>query len=258
MSMMRMAIVGTGAAGAAGVAVFGGPMLDAGKSEKAPTLVEREICLKGDLPLFEGVDAKCYSRAEFRALLDRAVLDAQGEPILLTMSHPSDRSAASATSSNCRQFREMAFDGWYAASSREMRREASFVRACGALAALDKAQDAKQSFFTNGSPNAEDMAVMVSAMRFGEASAENLQVDQASGHVWRITADAITVQIHEIANADFDNDGIEEVLAFSAGAPVGGTASFYDVGLIEKDSAEAALIFTQLSYGRNEASGVGG
>jgi hypothetical protein len=154
----------------------------------------------------------------------------------------------------------MSFDGWYAATSREMRREAYFVRACGALAALDKAQEAKQSYFTGGSPTTEEVAAMASAMRFGEASAaaEDIHVDQAAGHIWRISADAIAVQIHEIANADFDNDGVEEILAFSSGAPAGGTASFYDVGLIEKDSAEAALVFTHLSYGRNEAGGVGG
>lgn len=256
--MLRMAIVGAGAAGAAGVAVFGGPMLEADGSKSSPALVEREVCLKGEMSLLEGAPAKCYSREEFRTLLDRRVLDAQGAPVSLSMAHPSDMSAPTATCTTCRDFREMSFDGWYAASSREMRREAYFARACGALAALDKAQDAKQSFFANGSPAAEDIAAMASTARFGEVAADDIHVDQEPGHIWRITADALNVQIHEIANADFDGDGIEEILAFSSGAPAGGTAAFYEVGLIEKDSAESSLQFTPLSFGRNDAAGVGG
>ena len=92
-----MAIVGAGAAGAAGVAVFGGPMLEADGSKSSPALVEREVCLKGEMSLLEGAPAKCYSREEFRALLDRRVLDAQGAPISLSMAHPSDMSAPTAT-----------------------------------------------------------------------------------------------------------------------------------------------------------------
>ncbi len=260
MSMMRMAIVGAGVAGAAGVAVVGGQIVDGEKSDSGADSTQKEICLKGDLALFEGADARCYSRDDLRALLDRPVIDMQRQPVTLTMTHPTDASIAPASCSTCRDFREMSFDGWYAATSRDIRREGYFIRACGALAALGDAQDARDSFFANGSPTAEEVVALAGTMRIGEAAtgADGVHVEKANGYIWRISADAMSLEIHELANADFDNDGVEEILAFSAGSVNGGTASFYDVGLIEKDAPDAAVSFTGLSYGRNDAAGVGG
>lgn len=259
MSTVRMAVIGAGTAGVAGVAIFTQPA-PVERTDEGRTTAASEICLKGDLALFEGVTARCYSPSERRALLDRPVVNRQGERVTLTLAHPTDSSISSVECGTCRVYREKSFDGWYAMSSRDMRREGYFERACGALAALADAQPADKSFFANGAPDEAEVAALALTIRFAEltTSADELLVEKASGNVWRITAGAYRLQLHEIANADFDNDGVEEILAFTAGAPAEGTAAFYDLGLLEKDSADAALAFTPLSYGRDRASGAAG
>ncbi len=262
MSMLRMAILGTGAVGAAGAAVFGGPYLDGKKIAAPPAEMANEICLKSNLAIFEGADARCYSHAEIRALIDRPVLDLQGEPVSVSMSHPADMSIAPVDCRTCRDYREMSFDGWYASTSRDMRREGYFIRACGVLGALSNAQTAGETFFADGSPTAEEVAALAATMKFGETDADadgqDVHVEHEPGHIWRISAGNLNIELHEIANADFDNDGVEEILTFSASAPEGGTAAFYDIGLLERDSADAALVFTPMAFGDGEASGVGG
>ncbi|WP_375206593.1 hypothetical protein [Hyphococcus sp.] len=258
MQMVKTLVMGAAAAGAAGVAVMTVPDRDGADANGAQARAG-EVCLKTDLSLFKDVSAKCFSRDDLLALRDRPVVDRQGGVVELSMSHPTDMSVPPETSRTCSDYREMSFDGWYALSSRDMRREAYFIRACGVLAALLEAQPARSSHFADGSPTAEAVAKLAGSMSFGEANADaaNLAVEKASSAVWRISSDAMKIEIHEIANADFDNDGIEEILAFTAGAPEGGTAAFYEAGLIEKDTAGAALSFTPLSYGRNKAAGAG-
>ncbi len=257
MQMMKPLIIGAAAAGAAGVAVLTVP-----GGDKETAAVERaaasEICLKSDLALFEGVSARCFSPEELSALRDKQVVDIDGEPVALSLTHPTDMSVDAKESRTCADYSELSFDGWYALTSRDMRREAYFIRACGALAALADAQPAKETFFTKGSPDEEEVKTLAAAAQFGEISLgeDGLSVEK-NGAVWRISSEAMSLEIHEIANADFDNDGVEEILAFTAGAPQGGTASFYESGLIEKDAAGAALSFTPVSYGREKAAGAG-
>ncbi|WP_375202441.1 hypothetical protein [Hyphococcus sp.] len=257
MQMIKTLIMGAGAVGAAGVAYIAVP---GGDSEHSMTTAPAgyEVCLKSDLGLFEAVSAKCFSRKELLTLRDRQVVDIEGKPVSVSMSHPTDMSVSAQECRTCRDYGEMSFDGWYALSSRDMRREAYFVRACGTLAALSNARPAERSFFKEGSPEAEEVAALAGAMKFGEmGSGDDVHVEKAQGAVWRISSGAMTWRIHEIANADFDNDGVEEIMAFTSGALQGGTASFYEVGLIEKDTAGAALSFTPISYGRDKAAGAG-
>lgn len=257
MQLMKTLVVSAGAAGAAGLAIVAVPGGDADKHTDR-RIAGMELCLKSDLPFFEGVSAKCFSREELLALRDRPLVDMALQPVSVSMSHPSDMSVAPEECRTCRDYGEMSFDGWYALTSRDMRREGYFIRACGLLNALTDAQPAAQSYFADGSPEAEEVAVLARTIRFGEAAVgEDLTVEKTSGALWRISSGAMTIQLHELANADFDNDGVEEIMAFTGGAAAGGTAVFYDAGLLEKDSEGAALTFTPLSYGPEKASGPG-
>ncbi|MEO1136590.1 MAG: hypothetical protein AAFW68_08280 [Pseudomonadota bacterium] len=261
MVAIRTMVVGAGAAGAAMVAAvtqpFGvGEDKDLSTSDPSDEVV---VCLKSDLVFFEGVDAQCFSRDALRALANAPVADLSGQPVAMTMTHPTDMTVESAESVTCRDYRKMQFDGWFAMTARDMRREAYFLRACGVLAALADARPAERSYFIDGSPSVEGVATLAEVIRFGELNpAEDLTVEKQEGYQWRIGADSLTVVLQELANADFDNDGVEEILAFTFGAPEGGTAVFYDVGLIERDAAGGDLKFTPLSFGRDEAAGAAG
>lgn len=261
MAAIRMMVMGAGAAGAAAVAVFTQPFSpgDDDQIEAVNAFAAGEICLKSDLIFFKGVKASCYSRDGLSSLADAPVADINGDPVSMTMTHPTDFSIDPVVSRTCREYREMQFDGWYAPTSRDMRREAYFIRACGVLAALDDASPPKRSFFAEGGLTAEDVASLAAAFRFGESEmADALTVEKGEAHKWFISADSLSLTLQELANADFDNDGVEEILAFTTGAPEGGTAVFYDVGLIERDTEEAALTFTPLPFGRGEPSGAAG
>ena len=259
MSTLRMMIMGAGAAGATGVAVFTQPRAPE-PSELTQEQSTAEVCLKSKLAFFEGVDARCYNVDDLRAMLKKPLVDMSGERVAVMMAHPTDVSVAPKSVQNCADYREMQFEGWYAATSREMRREGFFVRACGVLKALNDAQPAAKSFFVNGSPAEEDVAVFGAGLKFGEAAnaPDDVVVTKGDAFDWRISADAMTITIQELANADFDNDGVEEILAFTAGGPQGGGARFYDVGILEKDAEDAPLNFTVLNYGRNKAAGPSG
>ncbi len=260
MVAVRPIIMGVGAAGAAATAIFTQPLMDSDETTAAADRAAHEVCLKTAMPLFEGAEARCYDHEKLRALLDAPVLDLQGDSVSVTLAHPSDMTVAPGQCRTCRDYREMSFDGWYASTSREMRREGYFVRACGALAALFDAQTPDRSFFENGSPASEDISSLKGVLRIGEAaaSAENVVVAQPHSFQWRIAVDSQFVEMQELANADFDNDGVEEILVFLAGGTQGGTALFYDVGLLQKDAADAALSFTPLSFSRDDAGGIAG
>lgn len=254
----KIALIAAGAAaaaGIAGVAVFTQP---SGQDGDGRGVSGEEICIKGDIG-FAGVPAGCYSHDEIAAMADAPLADQQGGDATVSLTHPTDATAAPAEFATCRDYREARRDGWYALTTRDMRMEGFFIRACGALAMLDKAQKAQHAYFTNGSPESEDIAGVAATLKFGEAAANpaDLRVEKGQGHVWRVSGDAISVTIHELANADFDNDGVEEILSFVAGAPSGGTASFYQTGLLEKDAPGGDVVFTPFEFeaGKTGAEG---
>lgn len=243
----KFALIGAAAAaGVAGLAVVTQPSTESGERRNG---AGEEICIKGDIG-FAGFDAGCYSHDEIAGMADAPLADGQGGAASVSLTHPTDAAAAPAEAATCRDYREARGKGWYALTSRDMRREGFFIRACGALAMLERAQQAEHSYFANGSPEPEDIAGIAATLTFGEAAADpaDLRVEKGQDHVWRIAGDAVSIAIHELANADFDNDGVEEVLAFAAASPQGGTASFYEAGLLEKDAPGAAVVFTPLDF----------
>lgn len=253
-STLKMAMIGAGAAGAAGVVAVTQPFFT--EEGAAPS----EVCLKADIGFFEGASARCYTQEEIMRLADAPLLDSAGERAVVSLSHPTDASAPPADYATCRSYQKARFEGWYALTSADMRREGYFIRACGVLSVLNEAQKAEHGFFEKGSPSLDDILTLAGTMTFGEAALtpQDARVEKEQGYVWRVSGAAMSAEIHEIANADFDNDGVEEILAFIAGAPQGGTASFYEVGLLEKDAAGAALEFTPFRFTGEDAAGAAG
>ncbi len=237
-----------GVAGAATVAIVLGPGRWA--SEPAPReSASREICLKSDLPFFEGAAARCYQRAELTRLQSAQLVDQRGQALVLTMIHSSDPAAPPEDVFTCRQYDEALVEGRYAATTRDIRRAAYFVRACGALDLLLEARPVQTSYFVDGSPDATEIASLGgdSLLRLGadaSLSPGPPAVERQNATNWRISFDDQQVILQEIANADFDGDGIEEILAFLAASPEFGTAVVYTVALLEKDSASGPVRLT--------------
>lgn len=248
MKIGQMMIGGLAAAAAGTAAVMNMPG-DGGPDE---TTIQNnlaadnyEICLKRPLPLFEGVESQCYDRRAFRNLYNARVVDASAEAVGVSMSHPNDYSAPDAVASTCGEYREMQFDGWYAASAREMRREAFMMRACAVLAVLADAAPATSAYFSDGSPTADELAAFIEAggAAMGEAPEASaiIRVVSEEQYFWRVETETVDITIEELANADFDADGIEEILVFVTTAAQDGTMSVPTSALLNKDGRGAAL-----------------
>lgn len=274
MVALRSIIAGVGAIGAAGAA---GVTVLSPNDLQHVTATEGaapgyEFCLKSDLPFFEGVDARCYDDDGLGDLRRAQVLNNQGEPVAVAMAHPTDMSMAPAACRTCDDYREMRFDGRYALTTREMRREAYFVRACGLIDALAASQPAGDAYFTDGAPTPEQIAAIAVDLQFAEAPVEpdadrggapgpkpdEVVVGRSGAHQWTVSVGDQIVALHELANADFDGDDVEEILTFTAVTPLGATAVVYTIGLLERDGPDMPVRFTVLTFDEGQISAVGG
>ncbi|MBT8473069.1 MAG: hypothetical protein HKN14_16610 [Marinicaulis sp.] len=248
--MIRSIVAGIASLSAVGAATYFGlssshlgvPMF----GERGVIQAEAQFCLKNDIRLFHGVDAGCYTKSEFDDFRDAQVLNASGETVTVMLTHPDDMNAEGAACTTCREYQSMRTEGWYALSSRAMRREAFFERACGVLDAIEKAQIAEFNYFADGSPTIDEMrnisiSVRNSANEPGQTVDGPETVEKLEGAVWRLKQGAYTLMLEEILNADFDNDGVAEILAFLVNVPDGGTARFVQMALIEKDLADGPV-----------------
>lgn len=286
----KTAITGLGVIGAAaaGIVILAGlPYID---FETPPSHSAADdsylLCLKSPAPFFEDVSARCYSRDELLVLADAPVTDNSGQPVSVTLSHPTDAAAENAISRTCGVYFDLKREGWFALSSREQRREAYFIRACGALALMMEAGPAEISHFADGSLSnldiveffkgtpfgaaplgadkqndsakltlrdeadsvADDIANTVLGESENEAAQAGAYLETEGGGQWRIVRGDQLVFIQELALADFDGDDTAEMLVFIQVKPVDGTAAVSAVGLLEKDLPEAQLSFRPSDY----------
>jgi len=248
---LRTIIGGVGAVGAAGAMALTGV---ATQSDEAPSRAAAQrvsdfsICLKTSLPFFEGVEKGCYQKSDISDFQDRPVVDNDGNVVTYDLAHPTNHSAALLPCTTCREYREMNWMGWFAPSSREMRREAFFVRACGLLDVLADARQARETFFAADGLTKTGLATLSSnsVPQLNEAVAGigvSYEIASAGDGRWLFTSETQTVLVQEIAYADFDADGIEDALVFVAAGPDEGSARIYDVAVMTKLSQDGPLTY---------------
>lgn len=237
--MVRAAIIAAAAAVIAGIAIYAGLMLFQKQPDKAAVASGR-ICFARDFPLIKGAEKECYRPDDLAFLAEKPVIDESGAEASVNLSHPTNASGGMQIAHNCAQFRKMEADGWYALSTKDMRREAVFKRACGVLAALERAQPAKTSFFAKTGLTEEDMKSLAEGppLRFGPefempgAPASVTKTDKG----WRLSSDGQSAFVEEIAQGDFNADGRGDILVLVTLQTDGGTATVSEAGILEKPS----------------------
>lgn len=267
---IRTIVIAAGAVGAVGTATYVGVNAPSSQSDqlKSAAADNFELCLRSDLRLFESAPSGCLRRADIAALRDAPLADNNARSLSVTLSHPNDSTMAPAEVRNCRDYQEKRWDGWYASSGRDMRRDAYFVRACGLLEMLMRAGPAAYSYIAEAGLTAADYEALGAdkLLRLGAdpAVSETDGVDAAAapqpettGARWRLTVNGQVSQVQELALADFDGDEIAEMLVFLTNAPVGGSASLSAVALVEKDADTASAHLTVLNFDEKSRS-VGG
>lgn len=267
MAAIRTIIAGIGALGAAGAAVVTGVSMRNAHTDgqEIVGLLENpiEICLQTKVVFFGGAPTGCVGQNEILRWQTAQVVDNQGAPISVSMSHPTDVEQAREDVRNCAAYNRLKKEDWYAGSTREIRREAYFERACGILDYLRKAKAPRESFFENGRCSKEDMISMadgppfkiiggpddVAAVAIDVASedlvSESIIVNEAEQGIWQMSSTGQAVRVHEIAHADFDGDGVGDILAHVFIGIEDATASAGLVGYLVKSGPEAPVRFKE-------------
>jgi hypothetical protein len=206
-----------------------------------------EICLKAEIALVEGAEKKCYAPPEIAGLLGRAVLNNDGAPVALQLSHPTDDARAPETVTTCSAYEARTGEGWRALTTREMSREAYFIRACGVLAMLRQARFADVSYFKNGALTEEDVRALAAASAFGigEGGGELERVEHIDETSWRLSFGDQYADIQEFAHADFNADGRADMAVFINLTVMDGTARAGLAGYLDKPPPPGAVRFIE-------------
>ncbi len=203
-------------------------------------------CIVSRIRLVEGMTPACFTSAQYEALRDRSVISGAGDPVTVNLEAP-DPTKEGAAARTCAEYDAMTEQGWYALSNADMRREEYFKRACGALSMLVKGRAAVSSHFSLGKAAKEDVLSLAEqeAIVFGEPEPSvSIEVTNVEEGVWRMTIGQGETMIYEIAHADFNGDGLGEILAYMSTGPAGGTARVGAIGLIEKNASGGPCSFT--------------
>ncbi len=249
---MRGLITGIGALAAAAAAGTGVYVNGQNAPAAAPSAAELRVasapsvCIHSNVRLVEGMTRGCLTPADFEALRDRPVLGGDGKAVEVNLAGP-DPQSNDAAARTCAQYDSLSAEGWFALSNADMRREEYFKRACGALSMLVKAKPAQSTHFSGGAASAEDIRSMAShdALAFGPgAPSASVVVSSVEQGVWDIEIGNGETMVFEIAHADFNGDGLGEILAYVSVGAIGGTARTGSIGLIEKPLADGPCEFS--------------
>ena len=233
-----------GAAGAAGAAMLAGfTYVSIGQEQLS------EYCLRSDIEYVDGLKADCYSREQLLAFGDRPVLGRNGEAIAMSLAHPSDDTEGLSVARNCAAYTGMADKGYYAMSSREMRRERYFERACGTLKALANARKPKVSYFDNETLTKSDVVRFADGRPFVFSESAitepvDTEIEKSEDGAWQLKSDGHTAILQEIIHADFNRDNNGDILVNVVLSVDDGTAQSGRIGFLEKTSPDAAPVFT--------------
>lgn len=235
-----------GAIGTAGAAFLAGATyLYAGKE------ADIEVCLKADVPFVEGMTAGCYSKKELSAFSNKPVFNAKGAPLVISLAHPTDDLQGLSIARSCSEYDRLRASEYFPMSSREIRREQYFKRACGTLRLLLDSREAKENFFAGSAMSQAEMTSLAEGPPF--RMAEALEIEDVSAALtktedgkWRMETEGQFATFQEIAFADFNRDGIGDFLVFVSINVRAATAQTGRIGLIEKAAPDAEITFTDI------------
>ncbi len=170
----------------------------------------------------------------------------------------------------CRAWRNAQAEGAYSATTYDMAMESFFIDTCGLLFELQKAKLPVKSFIANPRVTLADLNLLPAEIL------ESMPVDGAADRARRgktiaqvvspqdvieAHADGLTVSyggfrqsFWEGARADFNGDGIEDILVFTGGRAEGGTMGYSDYFILTRTSPSGPLELIQTTDMRHQGS----
>lgn|GEM_PF-5924038 len=223
-----------------------------------------KVCLSGDVSMIRVTAGTCLSPKDIKSMLQAPVLNNNGQAALLKLTPPNSATQKTPVKT-CADYIKKIGHGWYALSQREMDKEIAFTARCGLLTALAQATTPRQSY-VNDPKGLANLGWLPESLlpHFGESSSEIVQDDsgrhersvaalaaagectirQAKPDFLSLVCNLNDVSIQELARADFNEDGFEDMLVLLSAKPTGGTASFSEVqGLTRRNPSSMLETF---------------
>lgn len=217
------------------------------QAQNRPTGGSRDITFKIKTPLeFKGrIVSGSLRQSEIEKLLDLPVRNGVSDPSEgygVEMTRPDYTTFMVYT---CRQWKKAHAENAYSATTFDMAMEGSFIHACGLLFELQKARQPAKSFVANpklGLANLDLLPAEILNDYTDEPENERMRlrgltlskvvpredIEEADDNGLTLTYGNFRQSFWEGARADFNGDGVEDILVFTGGRAVGGTLGFSD------------------------------
>lgn len=205
-------------------------------------------------------EIRSIARSDIASLRDRPLRLGQNDHIDgVTLTHGDGQQRHVRT---CREYEAALEEGYFAYSTFDMKMATWFEHQCGLLRSLETAAEPAASYLSDPRVGITDLALLPFSMfpRFEDAERQSEpeatyqdKVDDGSLVVRKVKHNLLRIeqeegmgqQFIEVARADFDGDGIEDILLFEYCYATHGTMGFGGIRIITRLSANG--LFQSLS-----------
>lgn len=196
-------------------------------------------------------EIRAVSKADLESLRDRPVR--LGENIHidgLSLTNEADEKYLVRT---CREYEQALSQGFFAKTTFDIKMASWFEHQCGLLSALQGADMATASFIANPKVSIMDLSLMpfslfpimgdrddavdLSISYQDKVDDGSLVIKRVSQNLLTVESDCMGQQLIEVARADLNGDGIEDILLFEYCYAIGGTLGYGGVKMITRLTA---------------------
>ncbi len=212
-----------------------------------------------DIMFADGTEVKSVTKTDIDALRDLPVW--MGEIGLLDGLRLTHKQKEKLHVRTCREYDSAMESGYYADTGFEVKMSVWFKFQCGLLNALETAEIPRESFISDlkvGVINLELLRFAIFPYNLADildweeardmkttyqdmVDAEELRVKSADKHILRVEDEGMAQTMEEVVRADFNNDGIEDILVFEYHRAIGGTLGFGGIIMLTRKSTDGKL-----------------
>lgn len=198
----------------------------------------------------DGSEKTSFTKAEIEALRDLPI-DMGGNTFDATLENKGDKRIVH----TCREYDEALLAGYRPASNADIMLAAWFKYPCGTLQLLQRATRHKRSFLPQELFDLKLMPLKLfpvitdyeqvygrdieNETYHDQAEKGELEVIENSAHRFVCKSKGSKYSLTEVARADFNGDGTEDILFREADAAIGGTLRVYNLLILTRKSSEA-------------------
>lgn len=212
-----------------------------------------------DIIFADGTEVKSIAKVDIDDLRDLPVWMGGNDHVDgLTLTHKQKELLRVHT---CREYDSAMESGYYADTGFEVKMSVWFKFQCGLLNTLETAEIPRKSFISDPKVEVINLELLrfaifpynlADSLDWEEArdmkttyqdmvDAGELRVKSADKHILRVEDEGMAQMMEEVVRADFNNDGIEDILVFEYHRAIGGTLGFGGIIMLTRKSIDGKL-----------------